>query len=121
MFVELDDRTAPGHPAASFWLQTIPPRGIVKSAARGLRPGILASCRGVPFLVRHLRLRRWRGTRGCAGKLPPDLDYLTLAEIVQAPFIVRSMFRPETLADLDIEALADRLLKDLNSHSTEGL
>ena len=36
-----------------------------------------------------------------------------MAETVQGPFIVRSMFRPETLADVDLEALADRLLADL--------
>ena len=47
------------------------------------------------------------------GELPPDLDYPTMAETVQGPFIVRSMFRPETLADVDLEALADRLLADL--------
>ena len=49
------------------------------------------------------------------GELPPDLDYPTMAEIVQGPFIVRSMFRPETLADVDLEALADRLLADLTT------
>jgi AcrR family transcriptional regulator len=49
------------------------------------------------------------------GELPPDLDYPTMAEIVQGPFIVRSMFRPETLADVDLEALADRLVADLTT------
>jgi AcrR family transcriptional regulator len=49
------------------------------------------------------------------GELPADLDYPTMAEIVQGPFIVRSMFRPETLADIDLEALADRLLTDLTT------
>jgi AcrR family transcriptional regulator len=49
----------------------------------------------------HARLR---------GELSPELDYVTMAEIVQGPFIVRSMFRPETLADVDLEALADRMI-----------
>lgn len=47
------------------------------------------------------------------GELPPDLDYATMAEIVQGPFIVRSMFRPETLADVDLGAWADRILDEL--------
>ena len=33
-----------------------------------------------------------------------------MLEIVQGPFILRSMFRPETLADVDLDALADRML-----------
>ena len=49
------------------------------------------------------------------GELPSDLDYATMAEIVQGPFIVRSMSRPETLADVDLEDLADRLLADLTT------
>ena len=44
------------------------------------------------------------------GELSDDLDYPTMVEIVQGPFILRSMFRPETLADVDLEALADRML-----------
>jgi AcrR family transcriptional regulator len=49
------------------------------------------------------------------GELSPDIDYPTLAEIVQGPFILRSMFRPETLADVDLEALADRMLTALTA------
>jgi AcrR family transcriptional regulator len=44
------------------------------------------------------------------GELPVDLDYVTMAEVVQGPFIVRSMFRPETIDDVDVEALADRMV-----------
>jgi AcrR family transcriptional regulator len=52
----------------------------------------------------------------CArGELSPELDYATMLEIVQGPFIVRSMFRPETLGDVDLEKLADRMLDVLLS------
>lgn len=44
------------------------------------------------------------------GELSHDIDYATMLEIVQGPLIVRSLSRPETLADVDLEALADRML-----------
>lgn len=43
------------------------------------------------------------------GELDPEIDYLTMLEIVQGPLISRSMSRPETLAELDLAALADRM------------
>jgi AcrR family transcriptional regulator len=49
------------------------------------------------------------------GELSPDLDYVTMAEIVQGPFILRSMFRPEALADVDLEVLADRMITQLTA------
>ena len=49
------------------------------------------------------------------GELAADLDYPTMLEIVQGPFIMRSMFRPETLAEVDLEALVDRMLTALAS------
>jgi AcrR family transcriptional regulator len=49
------------------------------------------------------------------GELSADLDYPTMLEIVQGPFIIRSMFRPETLVDVDLEALADRMLTALTT------
>ena len=51
------------------------------------------------------------------GELSDDLDYPTMAEIVQGPFILRSMFRPETLADIDLEALADRMVTVLGART----
>ena len=44
------------------------------------------------------------------GEISPEIDYATMAEIVQGPFIIRSMFRPETLDDVDLHALAERML-----------
>jgi AcrR family transcriptional regulator len=49
------------------------------------------------------------------GELSDELDYPTMAEIVQGPFILRSMFRPETLAEVDLEALADRMVTVLGA------
>jgi AcrR family transcriptional regulator len=48
------------------------------------------------------------------GEIAPHIDYPTMLEIVQGPFILRSMFRPDALADVDLEALADRMLSALN-------
>jgi AcrR family transcriptional regulator len=47
------------------------------------------------------------------GELAPDIDYATMLDIVQGPFVVRSISRPETLADVDVEALAERMLVTL--------
>lgn len=44
------------------------------------------------------------------GELAPDVDYPTLLDIVQGPLVVRSLARPETLGEVDLEALADRML-----------
>jgi AcrR family transcriptional regulator len=49
------------------------------------------------------------------GELRPDIDYPTLLEVVQGPFVVRALTRPATLADLDLEALTDRILTVLTS------
>lgn len=49
------------------------------------------------------------------GELSVGLDYATMLEIVQGPFIVRSMVRPEALRDVDLEALADRMLTVLTA------
>ena len=47
------------------------------------------------------------------GEISDDVDYATMLEIVQGPFIVRAMSRPETLADVDLAALADRMITAL--------
>jgi AcrR family transcriptional regulator len=49
------------------------------------------------------------------GELAPDIDYATMLEIVQGPFVMRSLTRPETLAGVDLEALADRMLTVLTA------
>lgn len=46
-------------------------------------------------------------------ELAPGLDYLDMLEIVQGPFVVRSMVRPDAIADVDIEELVDRMLPAL--------
>lgn len=48
------------------------------------------------------------------GELSVDVDYLTMLEIVQGPFVVRSMMRPEALAEVDVDALVDRMLPALS-------
>lgn len=44
------------------------------------------------------------------GEISPDLDYATAVEIIEGPFIVRSLARPEALYDIDLEPLVDRML-----------
>jgi AcrR family transcriptional regulator len=43
-------------------------------------------------------------------ELAPDVDYPTLVEIVQGPFVMRALGRPDTMADPDVDALVDRML-----------
>jgi AcrR family transcriptional regulator len=43
-------------------------------------------------------------------ELAPDVDYATLVEIVQGPFVMRALGRPDTMADPDVDALVDRML-----------
>ena len=76
-----------------------------------------AAARDAELRVLHQTLMRDRAgpTRAifdnarARGELSADIDYPTMLEIVQGPFIVRSMLRPETLADVDLDALADRM------------
>ncbi len=52
--------------------------------------------------------------RGIArGEISPDIDYLTALEIIEGPFMVRSIVRPETLDDMDLDALADQIILQL--------
>lgn len=44
------------------------------------------------------------------GELDPGIDYPTLLEVVQGPFVVRALTRPDSLAHVDIDALTDRIL-----------
>lgn len=47
------------------------------------------------------------------GEIAPEIDYPTAVEIIEGPFIVRSLTRPESLAQIDIEELVDRMLPQL--------
>ncbi len=47
------------------------------------------------------------------GELRDEIDYLTAVEIIEGPFIVRSLARPQALKDVDIEELVDRILVQL--------
>ncbi len=49
------------------------------------------------------------------GELPDEVDYATMLEAVQSPFVLRAMFRPETLVGVDLGALADRMVAALRS------
>ncbi|MDG2113524.1 MAG: TetR/AcrR family transcriptional regulator [Actinomycetota bacterium] len=44
------------------------------------------------------------------GEISPDIDYPEALEIIEGPFIVRSLLRADTLYDMDLEALTDRML-----------
>ncbi len=57
----------------------------------------------------HELRRRWRER----GDIRTDLTMLDMFEIVDGPFIVRSLLGPHALADVDYEALADRIILQL--------
>lgn len=44
------------------------------------------------------------------GEISSDLDYSSAVEIIEGPFIIRSLVRPETLKSIDLESLVDRIL-----------
>lgn len=48
------------------------------------------------------------------GEISPDLDYASAVEIMEGTFILRSMLRPDSLADLDLDRLVDRIIKQLS-------
>lgn len=70
--------------------------------------------------LRHLHHSMLRGREGptktifdrgqARGEISPDLDYNSAFEIIEGPFIIRSLVRPETLNDIDLESLVDRIL-----------
>lgn len=45
------------------------------------------------------------------GELAPDIDYPTLIEIVQGPFVMRALGRGDAMADPDVDVLVDRMLR----------
>ena len=49
------------------------------------------------------------------GEISPDIDYGAALEIIEGPFIVRSILRPDTLYEMDLDILTDRMLIALNS------
>ena len=75
--------------------------------------------------LRHLYASMMRGREGptktifdrgqSRGEISPDLDYRSALEIIEGPFIIRSLVRPEALHDIDLESLVDRILKLLKA------
>ncbi len=47
------------------------------------------------------------------GEIAPDIDYPTALEIIEGPFIVRSLARPESLEEVDLDALTERIVAQL--------
>lgn len=60
--------------------------------------------------------RRWLA----AGAIDPSIDLMTAFEIIDGPFVFRSIIYPEALVDVDFEALADRIVRQLRSDSSAG-
>lgn len=52
---------------------------------------------------------RWRER----GEIRADIDFPTAFEIIDGPFTIRSIVFPETLDDMDLDALTDRILVQL--------
>lgn len=53
--------------------------------------------------------QRWRDR----GEISSDIDLATAFEIIDGPFTIRSIVFPESLTELDLEALTDRILVQL--------
>ncbi len=49
------------------------------------------------------------------GEISSDLDYPTAFDFIEGPFIVRSLIRPESIDDIDLEATVDRIIVVLNA------
>lgn len=49
------------------------------------------------------------------GEISADMEFDTAFEIIEGPFILRSLFQPEALEDIDLESLVDRMLIALKS------
>ena len=47
------------------------------------------------------------------GEIDPQLDFETAFDFIEGPFVARWMIRPETFADIDVEAFIDRILLTL--------
>ncbi len=56
-----------------------------------------------------LLLQRWQAR----GEVSPDIDVLTAFEIIDGPFALRSIIAPESLATIDIDALVERMVLQL--------
>lgn len=46
-------------------------------------------------------------------EISADIDYPTMLDIVQGPFVVRSLMRPDTLAEIDLDAIVERMARAL--------
>jgi AcrR family transcriptional regulator len=47
------------------------------------------------------------------GEIAPHIEYLDAFDIIEGPFILRSLFRPRAMAHIDIEALVDTMVLQL--------
>ncbi len=54
-------------------------------------------------------LRRWQQR----GEIAPHIDPMTAFEIIDGPFALRSIMAPESLATIDIDALVERMVLQL--------
>lgn len=54
---------------------------------------------------------RWKAK----GEIGADIDLMTAFEIIDGPFVFRSIVYPEALNDVDFEALADRIVPQLRA------
>lgn len=58
-----------------------------------------------------LLIKRWQE----AGEVSPGIDLLTAFEIIDGPFALRSIIAPHSLPTIDIDALVDRMVLQLQA------
>ena len=75
----------------------------------------LASLRGAMMADRFAVVQTIVGRGIERGELPGDLDFGTMIDVIEGPLILRSLRDPKSLADLDLEALADTAITKLNA------
>jgi AcrR family transcriptional regulator len=49
------------------------------------------------------------------GEIPPGMDPMTAFGFIEGPFVIRSLFQPESLASLDLELLVDQIARALGA------
>ncbi|MDX2380683.1 MAG: TetR/AcrR family transcriptional regulator [Acidimicrobiia bacterium] len=70
-----------------------------------MQQGMMAQRSG-PTRVIYERAKR-------RGDISPDIGYVEAFDIMEGPFILGSLFRPRSLEHVDIEALVDKMLPQL--------
>lgn len=75
----------------------------------------LAALQGAMMADRFVVVQTIVGRGVERGELPADLDFGTIIDVIEGPLVLRSLRDPTSLADLDLEALADTAIARLHA------